>query len=443
MSRRATNHPNPKNVTQMHYARQGIITEKMKFVAEREGLEPELIRSEVARGKMIIPANINHINLEPIGIGIASKTKVNANIGNSSLKSNIEEELGKLCVAIRWGADTVMDLSTGGDINKIREAIIANSSVPVGTVPIYQAVAEIDEIENLTADFLLNIIEYQAKQGVDYMTLHCGVLLQHMPLIERRITGIVSRGGSILAQWMLHHHKQNPLYENFDRILEVCKRYDVSISLGDGLRPGCLADASDEAQFAELETIGELTEKAWEQDVQVMVEGPGHVPLDQIEMNVRKEQEICHDAPFYVLGPVVTDVAMGYDHISSAIGAAVAAQAGAAMLCYVTPKEHLGLPNAEDVKQGLIAYKIAAHAADVGRHRKGAQDWDDEISRARYEFDWEKQFKLTIDPELARSMRDETLPDDSFKASEYCSMCGPKFCAMRISKSVENWRVEV
>lgn len=443
MSRRATNHPNPKNVTQMHYARQGIITEKMKFVAEREGLEPELIRSEVARGKMIIPANINHINLEPIGIGIASKTKVNANIGNSSLKSNIEEELGKLCVAIRWGADTVMDLSTGGDINKIREAIIANSSVPVGTVPIYQAVAEIDEIENLTANFLLDIIEYQAKQGVDYMTLHCGVLLQHMPLIERRITGIVSRGGSILAQWMLHHHKQNPLYENFDRILEVCKRYDVSISLGDGLRPGCLADASDEAQFAELETIGELTEKAWEQDVQVMVEGPGHVPLDQIEMNVRKEQEICHDAPFYVLGPVVTDVAMGYDHISSAIGAAVAAQAGAAMLCYVTPKEHLGLPNAEDVKQGLIAYKIAAHAADVGRHRKGAQDWDDEISRARYEFDWEKQFKLTIDPELARSMRDETLPDDSFKASEYCSMCGPKFCAMRISKSVENWRVEV
>jgi len=440
MSRRTANHPNPKNVTQMHYARQGIITEEMKFVAEREGLEPDLIRSEVARGKMIIPANINHTNLEPIGIGIASKTKVNANIGNSSLKSNIEEELGKLCVAIRWGADTVMDLSTGGDINKIREAIIANSSVPVGTVPIYQAVAEIDEIENLTADFLLDIIEYQAKQGVDYMTLHCGVLLQHMPLIERRITGIVSRGGSILAQWMLHHHKQNPLYENFDRILEICKRYDVSISLGDGLRPGCLADASDEAQFAELETIGELTEKAWEQDVQVMVEGPGHVPLDQIEMNVKKEQEICHEAPFYVLGPVVTDVAMGYDHISSAIGAAVAAQAGAAMLCYVTPKEHLGLPNAADVKQGLIAYKIAAHAADVARHRKGARDWDDEISKARYEFDWEKQFKLTIDPELAQNMRDETLPDDSFKASEYCSMCGPKFCAMRISKNVESWK---
>ena len=440
MSRRTTNHPDPKNVTLMHYARQGIITEEMKFVAEREGLEPDLIRSEVARGKMIIPANINHTNLEPIGIGIASKTKVNANIGNSSLKSNIEEELGKLCVAIRWGADTVMDLSTGGDINKIREAIIANSSVPVGTVPIYQAVAEIDEIENLTADFLLDIIEYQAKQGVDYMTLHCGVLLQHMPLIERRITGIVSRGGSILAQWMLHHHKQNPLYENFDRILEICKRYDVSISLGDGLRPGCLADASDEAQFAELETIGELTEKAWEQDVQVMVEGPGHVPLDQIEMNVKKEQEICHEAPFYVLGPVVTDVAMGYDHISSAIGAAVAAQAGAAMLCYVTPKEHLGLPNAADVKQGLIAYKIAAHAADVARHRKGARDWDDEISKARYEFDWEKQFKLTIDPELAQNMRDETLPDDSFKASEYCSMCGPKFCAMRISKNVESWK---
>ena len=440
MSRGTENHPDPRNVTQMHYARQKIITEEMKFVAEQEGLEPELIRSEIERGRMIIPANINHINLEPIGIGIASKTKVNANIGNSSVTSNIEEELGKLCVAIRWGADTVMDLSTGGDINKIRGAIIANSSVPVGTVPIYQATAEIDEIENLTADFLLDVIEYQAKQGVDYMTLHCGVLLQHMPLIESRITGIVSRGGSIMARWMLHHHKQNPLYEHFDGILDICKRYDVSISLGDGLRPGCLADASDEAQFAELGTIGELTEKAWEQDVQVMVEGPGHVPLDQIEMNVKKEQEICHDAPFYVLGPVVTDVAMGYDHISSAIGAAVAAQAGAAMLCYVTPKEHLGLPKAEDVKQGLIAYKIAAHAADVGRHRKGARDWDDEMSKARYEFDWEKQFKLTIDPELAKSMRDETLPDDSFKASEYCSMCGPKFCAMRISKSIESWK---
>jgi phosphomethylpyrimidine synthase len=426
----------------MHYARQRVITEEMKYVAEQEGLEPELIRSEVARGRMIIPANINHTNLEPIGIGIASKTKVNANIGNSSLKSNIEEELRKLCVALRWGADTVMDLSTGGDINKIREAIIANSSVPVGTVPIYQAVAEIDEIENLTADFLLDVIEYQAKQGVDYMTLHCGVLLQYMPLIEKRITGIVSRGGSILARWMLHHHKQNLLYEHFDRILEICKRYDVSISLGDGLRPGCLADTSDEAQFAELETIGELTARAWEQDVQVMVEGPGHVPLDQIEMNVRKEQEICHEAPFYVLGPVVTDVAMGYDHISSAIGAAIAAQAGAAMLCYVTPKEHLGLPNIFDVKQGVIAYKIAAHAADVARHRKGARDWDDEISRARYQFDWEKQFKLTIDPETAQSMRGETLPDGSFKASEYCSMCGPKFCAMRISKSVGNWKAE-
>ena len=440
MSSKTTNHPDKKNVTQMHYARQGIITEEMKFVAEQEGLKPELIRSEVERGRMIIPANINHANLEPIGIGIASRTKVNANIGNSAITSNIEEELGKLCVAIRWGADTVMDLSTGGDINKIRAAIIANSSVPVGTVPIYQAVAEIDEIENLTADFLLDIIEYQAKQGVDYMTLHCGVLLQHIPLTEKRITGIVSRGGSILAQWMLHHHKQNPLYENFDSILEICKRHNVSISLGDGLRPGCLADASDEAQFAELETIGELTERAWEQDVQVMVEGPGHVPLDQIEMNVKKEQKICHEAPFYVLGPVVTDVAMGYDHISSAIGAAVAAQAGAAMLCYVTPKEHLGLPNAEDVKQGLIAYKIAAHAADVARHRKGARDWDDEISKARYQFDWEKQFQLTLDPELAKSMRDETLPDDSFKASEYCSMCGPKFCAMRISRDIENWK---
>ena len=313
----------------------------MKYVAEQEKMEAELIRSEVARGRMIIPANINHTNLEPIGIGIAARTKINANIGNSSVTSNIDDELEKLRTAIRWGADTAMDLSTGGDINAIRSAIMQNSPVPIGTVPIYQAVAEIDQIEDLTAGHLLDIIEHQAKQGVDYMTLHCGILLQYKPLIIKRTTGIVSRGGSILAQWMIHHHEQNPLYESFDRILDICKRYDVSISLGDGLRPGCLADASDEAQFAELDTLGELTKRAWEQDVQVMIEGPGHVPLDQIEMNVQKEQEICDEAPFYVLGPVVTDVAPGYDHITSAIGAAVAAQAGAAMLCYVTPKEHL------------------------------------------------------------------------------------------------------
>lgn len=439
MSKRTTHHPDPKNVTQIYYARQGIITEEMKYVAEQEKMEAELIRSEVARGRMIIPANINHTDLEPIGIGIAARTKINANIGNSSVTSNIDDELEKLRTAIRWGADTAMDLSTGGDIDAIRSAIIRNSPIPIGTVPIYQAVAEIDQIENLTAGHLLDIIEHQAQQGVDYMTLHCGILWQYMPLIIKRTTGIVSRGGSILAQWMIHRHEQNPLYESFDHILDICKRYDVSISLGDGLRPGCLADASDEAQFAELDTLGELTKRAWEQDVQVMIEGPGHVPLDQIEMNVQKEQEICDEAPFYVLGPVVTDVAPGYDHITSAIGAAVAAQAGAAMLCYVTPKEHLGLPDAEDVKQGLIAYKIAAHAADVARNRPGARDWDDEISRARYDFDWDKQFELAIDPETARSMRDETLPHNTFKAAEYCSMCGPKFCALRLSQNIADW----
>ncbi len=438
---RKTHHSNQNNITQMHYARKGITTEEMKFVAESEGIEPEFVKAEIARGRLIIPANINHASLQPAGIGIATRTKVNANIGNSSVTSGIDEELDKLSAAIKYGADAVMDLSTGGDINAIREAIIKNSPLPVGTVPLYQATAEINEITDITSELLLNIIEYQAEQGVDFMTLHCGVLLQHLPLIAKRVTGIVSRGGSILAHWMLHQHKQNPLYENYDKILDICKKYDVSLSLGDGLRPGCLADASDEAQFAELETLGELTERAWEQDVQVMVEGPGHIPIDQIEMNVRKEQEICHEAPFYVLGPIVTDISPGFDHISSAIGGSIAATAGAAMLCYVTPKEHLGLPTVEDVKQGLIAYKIAAHAADVARNRKGARDWDDEMSKARSEFDWEKQFELAIDPDTARSMRDETMPNEVFKTEKYCSMCGPKFCAMRISKNIENWEV--
>jgi phosphomethylpyrimidine synthase len=420
----------------MHYARQGIITEEMRYVAERENLPAEMIRAEVARGRMIIPANINHTTLEPMGIGIAARCKINANIGNSAVTSNIEAELEKLHLSVHFGADTVMDLSTGGDINKIREAIIRNSPVPIGTVPIYQAVQQVKKVEDLTVDQLFDVIEFQAQQGVDYMTVHCGVLLEYLPLVKNRITGIVSRGGSLMAQWMVYHHRQNPLYTHFDRLLEICKKYDVSLSLGDGLRPGCLADASDEAQFAELKTLGELTAKAWEQDVQAMIEGPGHVPFDQIEMNVKKQMELCHEAPFYVLGPLVTDIAPGYDHITSAIGATMAGYAGAAMLCYVTPKEHLGLPNLEDVKQGVIAYKIAAHAADVARHRPGARDRDDELSRARFTFDWNRQFELSLDPETARAMHDETLPDDYFKEAPFCSMCGPKFCSMAITQKI-------
>ncbi|MEE8583340.1 MAG: phosphomethylpyrimidine synthase ThiC [Acidobacteriota bacterium] len=433
---------NGNNVTQMHYARQGITTPQMECVAQREKLDPEAVRQEVACGRAIIPANIRHERLEPMGIGIAFQCKVNANIGNSAVSSEISQELEKLHVSVHFGADTVMDLSTGGDISAIREAIIAASPVPIGTVPIYQAIETVKNPVDLTPDELLDMIELQARQGVDYVTVHCGILLEHLPLVSGRITGIVSRGGSLMAQWMVHHHKQNPLYTNFGRLLEICKKYDVSLSLGDGLRPGCLADASDKAQFAELETLGELTRRAWEQDVQVMIEGPGHVPFDQIQMNVEKEREICQDAPFYVLGPLVTDIAPGYDHITSAIGATMAGYAGAAMLCYVTPKEHLGLPNAEDVKVGLIAYKIAAHAADVARHRPGARDWDDELSRARYDFDWNRQFELAIDPETARSMHDETLPHEFFKSAEFCSMCGPKFCSMHVNRDVERWNRE-
>ncbi|HET7746029.1 MAG TPA: phosphomethylpyrimidine synthase ThiC [Vicinamibacteria bacterium] len=419
--------------TQMHHARRGVVTPEMRRVAEREGAEPEYVRAEVARGRMVIPANVGHAALDPMGIGINARCKINANIGNSSVHSGIEQELDKLHVAVHLGADTVMDLSTGGDIDAIRAAIIGAAPVPIGTVPIYQAVQDVTRTEDLTADLLIDMIEHQAKQGVDYMTVHCGVLYEHLPLVQHRITGIVSRGGALLAQWMAHHHRQNPLYVHYDKVLEIARKYDVTLSLGDGLRPGCLADASDAAQFAELRTLGELTRKAWEKDVQVMVEGPGHVPFDQIAMNVQRQIEECSEAPFYVLGPLVTDVAPGYDHITSAIGATMAGFAGAAMLCYVTPKEHLGLPNRDDVRQGVVAYRIAAHAADVARHRKGARDWDDALSRARFAFDWNEQFRLAMDPDTARSMHDETLPAEGYKTAAFCSMCGPKFCSMNAS----------
>jgi len=431
------------NVTQMYYARKGVITEEMHHVAMREELEPEFVRSEVARGRMIIPANVNHVNLEPMCIGVHSKCKINANIGNSAVSSDIAGEVEKLKLSVRLGSDTVMDLSTGKNIDAIRAAIIENSPVPIGTVPIYQAIEQVDRAEDLTADLLLENIEHQAKQGVDYMTLHCGILLEHLPLVAGRLTGIVSRGGSLMAQWMIHHHRQNPLYEHYDQVLDICAKYDVSISLGDSLRPGCLADASDAAQFAELDTLGELTRRAWERDVQVMVEGPGHVPMDQIDMNIRRQMKVCNEAPFYVLGPLVTDIAPGYDHITSAIGAALAGWSGAAMLCYVTPKEHLGLPDLEDVRQGIIAYKIAAHAADIARHRKGARDRDDQLSRARYTFDWKEQFRLSLDPERAQEMHDETLPQEVFKSAEFCSMCGPKFCSMKISQEVANFNAKI
>jgi phosphomethylpyrimidine synthase len=411
------------NFSQMHYARHGVITEEMQYVANREKVAAELIRDEVARGRMIIPANINHPELEPMCIGVESLCKINANIGNSAVSSDVAEELKKLHTAVHYGADTVMDLSTGGDIHQIREAILRHSPVPIGTVPIYEAVSRVKRIEDLNAEIMLEVIEEQAQQGVDYMTIHAGVLIQYIPMVAKRITGIVSRGGAILAQWMAHHHKQNFLYEHFDEICRIFTKYDVSFSLGDGLRPGCIADASDEAQFAELKTLGELTKKAWEYDVQVMIEGPGHVPMDKIKEQVDKERELCYEAPFYTLGPLVTDIAPGYDHITSAIGAAMIGWHGAAMLCYVTPKEHLGLPNEKDVKDGIIAYKIAAHAADLARRRPGAQDRDNALSFARYTFDWEKQFVLSLDPETARSMHDETLPDAFYKEAAFCSMC--------------------
>ncbi|HUO84978.1 MAG TPA: phosphomethylpyrimidine synthase ThiC [Thermoanaerobaculia bacterium] len=424
------------NVTQRFFARQGIITQEMEYVARREGLSPEQVRDEVARGRMIIPANINHPELEPMAIGIEARCKINANIGTSAVTSSLDEEVDKLRLSIRYGADTLMDLSTGKRIPEVREAILRASTIPIGTVPIYEILERAGKVEKITVPLILQVIEEQAKQGVDYMTIHAGILLRHLPLVAGRVTGIVSRGGSILAQWMMYHHQENPLYTHYDQICEIFARYDVSFSLGDSLRPGCLHDASDAAQFAELDVLGELTRRAWKHDVQVMVEGPGHVPMDQIDMNVKRQMEICDEAPFYVLGPLVTDVAPGYDHITSAIGAALAGWSGAAMLCYVTPKEHLGLPDAEDVRNGIIAYKIAAHAADIARHRPGARDRDDALSRARYAFDWNEQFRLSLDPDRAREYHDATLPQDHFKTAEFCSMCGPKFCSMSISQKL-------
>jgi len=424
-------------LTQLESARKGIITDEMNFVAKREDLAPELIRDEVARGRMVIPANVNHLKkrLEPMCIGVTALCKINANIGNSAVTGTVEDELEKLHMAVHLGSDTVMDLSTGGEIDSIRQALIDASPVPIGTVPIYQIIQNVKDPADITPQQMLDMVEHQAKQGVDYMTIHAGVLQEYLPMTSKRITGIVSRGGSLMGGWMAHH-KQNPWYTHFDELCEIMRAYDVTFSLGDGLRPGCLADANDAAQFAELKTLGELTLKAWSHGCQVMIEGPGHIPMHLVKMNVEKERELCHDAPFYVLGPLVTDIAPGYDHITSAIGAALAAEAGAAMLCYVTPKEHLGLPNKDDVRQGVIAYKIAAHAGDIARGRKGVRQRDDELSKARFAFDWEKQFALSLDPETARSMHDETLPQDVFKSAKFCSMCGPKFCSMRITQDI-------
>lgn len=425
-------------MTQLESAKQGTITPEIACVAEREGLDAELVRAEVARGRCVIPANKNHIakRLEPMGIGVALKCKINANIGNSAVTGDAADELEKLHTAVHLGSDTVMDLSTGGNIDTIRQAIIDASPVPIGTVPMYQVIQDVKDVTDLTPQNLLDMVEHQAKQGVDYMTIHAGVLLEYLPLTTQRVTGIVSRGGSLMGAWMIARHEQNPWYTHFDELCEIMRAYDVTYSLGDGLRPGSLADANDKAQFAELKTLGELTLKAWDRGCQVMVEGPGHIPLHLVKMNVEKERELCHDAPFYLLGPLVTDIAPGYDHITSAIGAALAAEAGAAMLCYVTPKEHLGLPNKEDVRQGVIAYKIAAHAGDIARGRANARKRDDALSKARFEFDWNEQFNLSLDPETARKMHDEELPQEVFKSAKFCSMCGPKFCSMRITQDI-------
>jgi phosphomethylpyrimidine synthase len=431
--------------TQITAARAGEITPEMEFCAQREDLPVETIRDEVSAGRMVIPANKVHVAgvLEPMCIGIASKCKINANIGNSAVTSNVGEELEKLHTAVHHGADTVMDLSTGKDIDNIRRKIIDKSPVPIGTVPIYQMLEELGgNIEDMRAQHFLDMVEHQAKQGVDYMTIHCGVMLEHLHLTVNRVTGIVSRGGSLIAKWMMVHNKQNPLYDAFDDLCDIMREYDVTWSLGDGLRPGSIADASDDAQFAELDVLGELTRRGQENGTQVMVEGPGHIPMHEIQMNVEKQIEICNGAPFYVLGPLVTDIAPGYDHITSGIGAAMAGWHGAAMLCYVTPKEHLGLPNEEDVKQGVIAYKIAAHSADVARGRKGAQDRDNALSKARFEFDWNEQFRLSLDPETAQRYHDETLPQDTFKSAHFCSMCGPKYCSMKITQEIREMAKE-
>ncbi len=428
-----------KTPTQLWYARQGVITEEMRFCAIREGVDPELVRSEIARGRAIIPANIHHPELEPVILGRNFLTKINANIGNSALRSSIEEEVEKLQWSIRWGADTVMDLSTGKDIHQTREWILRNAPVPIGTVPIYQCLEKVDgKAADLTLDLFLETLEEQALQGVDYFTIHAGLLLEHVPMTAKRRTGIVSRGGSIMAGWCLAHHQENFLYTGFERICQLMAKYDVAFSLGDGLRPGCIADANDAAQFGELKVLGELTEIAWKYDVQVMIEGPGHVPLHKIKENMDLQLEWCHEAPFYTLGPLVTDIAPGYDHITSAIGAAIIGSMGTAMLCYVTPKEHLGLPDRQDVKDGVIAYKIAAHAADLAKGHPGAQDRDDLLSKARFEFRWEDQFNLSLDPETAIALHDESMPAPAAKTAHFCSMCGPHFCSMRISQDVRD-----
>ena len=453
-----------KNITQMHYAKQGIITPEMEYIAirenqrQREGIDmrqhqgqnfgannltqitPEFVRSEVAAGRAIIPANINHPECEPMIIGRNFLVKINANIGNSALGSSIEEEVAKMTWATRWGADTIMDLSTGKNIHETREWIIRNSPVPIGTVPIYQALEKVNGVaEDLTWEIFKDTLIEQAEQGVDYFTIHAGVLLRYVPLTANRLTGIVSRGGSIMAQWCLAHHQENFLYTHFDEICQIMKAYDVSFSLGDGLRPGCIQDANDEAQFGELHTLGELTQRAWTHDVQVMIEGPGHVPMHMIKENMDLQLDVCKEAPFYTLGPLTTDIAPGYDHITSAIGAAMIGWYGTAMLCYVTPKEHLGLPNKKDVKDGIITYKIAAHAADLAKGHPGAQVRDNALSKARFEFRWEDQFNLSLDPDTARSMHDETMPKEAHKSAHFCSMCGPKFCSMKITQNVRDY----
>jgi len=428
------------NVTQMHYARRGEITPEMEFVAIREGVAPEFVRDEIARGRAVLPMNVNHPELEPAIIGRNFLVKINANIGNSAVASTIEEEVEKMTWATRWGADTVMDLSTGKNIHETREWILRNSAVPIGTVPIYQALEKVHgKAEELTWELYRDTLIEQAEQGVDYFTIHAGVLLRYVPLTAKRITGIVSRGGSILAKWCLTHHEENFLYTHFEEICEIMKAYDVTFSLGDGLRPGCLADANDEAQFGELDTLGELTDIAWKHDVQTMIEGPGHVPMHLIKENMDRQLAVCKEAPFYTLGPLTTDIAPGYDHITSAIGAAMIGWYGTAMLCYVTPKEHLGLPDKQDVKDGVIAYKIAAHAADVAKGHPHARHWDDVLSRARFEFRWEDQFNLSLDPETARAFHDETLPADGAKVAHFCSMCGPHFCSMKITQEVREY----
>jgi phosphomethylpyrimidine synthase len=431
------------NFSQMHYARRGEITEEMRFCAIRENMTPEFVRDEVARGRALIPSNRKHLELEPMIIGRNFLVKINANIGNSAVTSSIEEEVEKMRWAAKWGADTVMDLSTGKNIHETREHILRSSPVPIGTVPIYQCLEKVKgRAEDLTIDLFLETLEEQAEQGVDYFTIHAGVRLAYIPLTAKRVTGIVSRGGSIMAKWCLAHHKESFLYTEFERICELMKKYDIAFSLGDGLRPGSIADANDAAQFAELETLGELTKVAWKHDVQVMIEGPGHVPMHKIKENMDRQLEVCHEAPFYTLGPLVTDIAPGYDHITSGIGAAMIGWFGTAMLCYVTPKEHLGLPNKDDVKTGVITYKIAAHAADLAKGHPGAQQRDDALSKARFEFRWQDQFNLSLDPTTAKDFHDETLPADAAKHAHFCSMCGPAFCSMRITQDVQQAMAE-